>query len=147
MNKFKDLGKDVPPTEHEFTVDVEGQATKKRYIGEFSCKIPRLKEQCMIAKHKAFLNGDFAQFLDPATLKTHHMISYLRYTLDTKDCPKWWRESDLGYELLDMNVVEAVYNEVLEFERKWLAEIWGEEELKKLEEESDESGEAEEKGA
>lgn len=132
MNKINGLSKDVPDTTHVFMVDVEGETTKKRFVGEFTCKIPRKKEQCLIDKHRAFLNGDLATQLGPETLRFHHMISYLRYTVDDKVAPKWWKEADLGYELYDENVVKAVYDNVLDFEVNWLKEIWGEEAVANL---------------
>lgn len=149
MSKIKGLNKEVPPTESDITVDAIGEVTKKKFIGEFTCKIPRRKEQCLIDKHRAFLNGNNPEQLDPATIRFHHMISYLRYTIT--ESPKWWKESDLGYELYDENVVKAVYEAVLEFEVEWLKDVWGEEAVKKLQTRSeDRNGEvqdAEEKGA
>ena len=127
MNKIKNLTKEIPPTTSEIQIDVEGEVTKKRFLGEFTCQIPRKKEQCLIDKHRSFLNGPSPENLDPATLRFHHMISYLRYTIT--DSPKWWKETDLGYELYDDNVVTSVYDAVLEFENAWLKKIWGEEEF------------------
>lgn len=130
MSKFKGLTKETPPTETDVQIEVVGEVTKKKFIGEFTVKIPRRKEQCLIDKHRAFLNGPGAENLESATLKFHHMISYLRYVV--VDSPKWWQESDLGYELYDENVVQALYDKVLEFEVEWLKEVWGEEAVKKL---------------
>lgn len=141
MSKNNKLAKDIPDTEFSFTVDAEGDVTKKRFVGEFTCKIPRKKEQCMIDKHRAFLNGSQPEFLTSDTLKFHHMISYLRYTLI--EYPKFWKETDLGYELYDESVVQAVYDKVLEFEVDWLKEVWGEEAVLKLQGKS-ESGSGEE---
>ena len=137
MSKNNKLSKIIPPSESQFEIEVVGEVTKKRFVGEFSCKIPRKKEQCMIDKHRAFLNGELAHMLDATTLRFHQMIAYLRYTLVVEDCPKWWKESDLGYDLYDSNVVEAIYNKVLEFEVEWLKEIWGEEAVKKLQAKSE----------
>lgn len=123
MNENKGL-KDVPETVHSFQLDVSGSITNRRYVGDFSCRIPTIKDQCLIAKHKAFLNGDMAEFLDAGTQNVHEMISYLRYTLT--EYPKFWKESDLGYELRDPNVITSLYEKVLEFEAKWMGEIWGE---------------------
>lgn len=130
MSKISKLSKEIPETTCEFQIEVEGDLTKNRFIGEFVCKIPRRKEQCLIDKHRAFLNSGLADQLDPRTLRFHHEISYLRYTIT--ESPKWWKESDLGYELYDENVVRAIYDKVLEFEVEWLKEIWGEDAVKKL---------------
>jgi len=146
---MKKMSKDIPETETSILIDVEGDVTKKRFVGEFTCKIPRRKEQCLIDKHRAFLNGSMPEFLTPETLSFHHIISYLRYTVT--ESPKWWKEADLGYELYDENVVREVYDKVLRFEEEWLTEVWGEEHVKKLrsknEDKDGEVQEAKQKGA
>jgi hypothetical protein len=143
MSKFNKLSKDIPPTETDLTIEVEGEVTKKKFIGEFTCKIPRRKELCLIDKHRAFLNGSMPDLLDPQTLRFHHEISYLRYTVT--ESPKWWKEADLGYELYDGNVVTALYEKVLAFEVEWLTAVWGEEAVKKLQSRNeDKDGEVQE---
>lgn len=116
--------KDIPSTEFNFQIEVVGNVTKKRYIGDFTSRIPRMKEQSMIEKHEAILNGNIPQFLPPGILKLHRMISYLRYTVT--ESPKFWKDADLGFELMDINVVEEVYNRVLANEEAWMKQIWGE---------------------
>lgn len=142
MNNSNNLYKDLPPRELEFQIEVIGAISKKRYIGDFTTKIPNVKDQCFIAKHQAFLNGKFADFLDPQVLELHKMIAYLRYAL--VEYPKFWKETDLGYHLMDTNVIRAVYDQVLEKEREWLKDVWGDEYESKFEEsEEDEQEEAE----
>lgn len=137
MSNNTKLSKDVPSTEADLQIDVVGEVTKKRFLGEFTAKIPRRKEQCQIDKHRAFLNGPQPEQLSPETLRFHHMISYLRYTIDDKNAPKWWKENDLGYDLYDENVVKALYDKVLDFEVEWLKEVWGEEAVAKLQAKND----------
>lgn len=124
MNNINNLAEDIPETTHEFLIDLVGSVTKRRFAGEFKCKIPTLKDQAMIDKHRAVLNGEFPVYLDAGILKLHKMISYLRYTI--VDAPMFWRNSDMGYELRDFNVIEGVYDEVMAFEDQWLKTIWGE---------------------
>lgn len=123
MNKNNKLASELPDTTHVFQLDLQGRITKKRFLGEFRCKIPTIKDQAMIAKHNALLNGEFPIYLDAGIQKIHKMISYLRFTLT--DYPVFWRDSDLGYELRDDNIIEAVYDEVIAFENKWLEQVWG----------------------
>lgn len=123
MSKINDLIDDVPDTNGTFQVDVIGRITKKRYLGDFYCRIPTLKDQALIGKHEAFLNGEFPVYLNSGVLKLHKWIAYLRYTLT--DYPKFWKDSDLGYDLRDDNIIEEVYNKVIEIENKWLNAIWG----------------------
>lgn len=135
MNKNKSLNGDIPPTTSDFMIDVEGNITKKRFVGEFSCKIMNKKDTAMVAKHRAYLNGDMADFVDPLVLRLHMMISYLRYALT--EYPKWWKEADLGYELYDENVIKEVYDQVLNFEEEWYKQIWGEDAVENLRDEAE----------
>lgn len=121
----KPLPKDIPELETQFQVEVIGKLTKKRFVGDFTCRIPNIKAQCSIDKHEAYLNGTNGYMLKPGTLKMHKMIAYLRFAL-VNEMPKWWKEADLGYELQDLNVIEEIYNKVLDFENKWIEAIWGE---------------------
>ena len=121
--KSNNLPHELPPMEKSFQIEVSGGFTKKRFVGDFTCRIPNIKDQCLIEKHRAFLNGDMVNQLPPGVLKTHQMIAYLRYTLT--EYPKFWKDSDLGYELRDLNVIEDIYNKVLEFEESWMAQVWG----------------------
>lgn len=122
-NKINKLQDELPDTYHEFQIDIQGRITKKRFLGEFSCKIPTIKDQAMIGKHETVLNGEFPIYLDSGIRKIHKQIAYLRFTLI--DVPLFWKNTDLGYELRDDNVIDAVYEEVLAFENEWLAKIWG----------------------
>lgn len=133
MSKTK-LITDLPPSIKSFQLDVIGKFTKRRFLGEFTCDIPRIKEQCLIEKHEAYLNGELAHMLPPGVRKMHKMIAYLRFTLT--DYPKFWREADLGYELRDLNVVEAVYDEVLNNEEAWIKKLWDDGEESKADEPS-----------
>ncbi len=122
MSKLDKALRDLPPDETTFVIDVIGEVTKRRFLGEFTCKIPTIKDQCMMDKHRSYLNGEFSDNLEPGTLKFNKMVAYLRYTL--KDVPSFWKKVDMGYELRDPNVIEEVYNQVLAFEDKWLKQVW-----------------------
>lgn len=124
MNKNNKLPTDLPATEHDFQLDVVGSVTKKRFIGDFTCRIPTIKDQCSISKYKAFLDGDHPQHLEPGTMRIHKMISYLKYTL-VGEFPKFWKDSEFGYDLRDINVISELYEKVLDFENKWIEELWG----------------------
>lgn len=127
MEGLKNLPKSLPESEVDFEIDVNGEYSNRPHKGQFRSKILTLRDQALVAKHKAHLNGDIAHQLDLTTLKLHQMISYLKYAL--KEVPKWWRDADFGYELLDMNVVEAVYNQALDHEEKYLRAVWGDEKV------------------
>lgn len=123
MTKDK-MPDDIPDTLHEFQIDLLGSITKRKFAGEFVCKIPTIKDQALIGKHEAYLNGEFPVYLNESILKVHKRIAYLKYTL--VEVPRFWKNSDGGYELRDPNIIEAVYDEVIRFEEKWYLQIWGE---------------------
>ncbi len=128
MNDNNSLLKELPETTHSFQIELTGSVTKKRFLGDFTCKIPTLRDQALIDKHNVMLNGENPLYVAPGIQKLHKMIAYLRFTLT--EFPKFWRESDLGYDLRDFNVIESIYNEVIDFEDKWIKAIWGTEEEK-----------------
>jgi hypothetical protein len=138
MNDVKDLKKSLPAMENSFSITaLEGMITGKKYEGNFTCKIPNLKTQALIEKHKAMLNGGLQASLDPLTLRLHHRLAYLRYTLT--EFPKWWKDADMGYELYDGNIVEELYDRVMKFEADWMEAVWGPEEKAPEEKTPDES--------
>lgn len=124
MNDNNSLPDKLPETTHSFQFDLVGNVSKKRYMGEFSCKIPTIKDQAMIAKFEAMLNGEFPVYLNQGVLNIHKKVAYLKYTLT--ESPKFWRESEGGYNLMDPNIIDGVYDEVMAFEEKWYKTIWGE---------------------
>jgi len=77
----------------------------------------------------AFLSGGLGDSLDIATKNIYHMYAYLKYTL--VKYPDFWEETQNGMELYDVNIMEAVYNKVLEFEESWISEVWGLDKKKK----------------
>lgn len=126
MSKNKDLT-ELPSMEFDFPFEGIGKITKKNYRGEFSYKMPNTKVQCLIDKHFAFLNGELAQYLDASTIKVHRKVAYLRYTLT--DFPKFWKDSDLGYALMDHNIIDEVHAKVIVFENEWMGKVWGKDEV------------------
>lgn len=122
MSKNIRLYKDLPDDSNTFYIDVKGAVTGVRYRGEFKSKIPSVKTHLEIDKHRAFLCGDMVEYLQPSTIIMYKQIAYLRFTLT--DYAEFWEQSDLGADLKDANVIEEVYNQVLEFEEKWLKEAY-----------------------
>lgn len=125
MKNIAELDKDLPSTTTVIQIDTIGSVTKKRFLGDFECKIANIQDQINSAKHEALLNGEFAGYLPPGVLKVNKMLAYLKYTL-LEPYPRFWIISDLGIKLKDSNVIEAVYIKVLEFEDKWMSDVWGE---------------------
>lgn len=123
MSETSALKKSLPAMEYSFSlINEEGNLTKKSFEGNFTCRISNLKMQAQIEKFRATLDGGI-DGLDLGIRRLHAMLAYLKFTLT--DSPKWWKDSDYGYELLDISIVETVYNKVLKFEKDWVESIWG----------------------
>lgn len=129
MSNYKHLPKSLPKTNPFFEIkNIVGETTKQEYSGKFVCKIPNLRIQAQIDKYFRFLNGGMDATLDKRTLNLHRMASYCKFTLI--EAEDWFRDTDYGLDLYDENVLEEVYNNILEKEEEWLTSIWGDQEEK-----------------
>ena len=122
MSNSIELYKDLPSDTSTFFVDVVGNVTGVRYQGEFKCKIPSVRTHLDIDKYRATLSGNMAEYLQPSTLIMYRMLAYLRFTLIKS--PEFWEQSDSGTDLRDSNIIEAIFDKVLELEGKWLDEAY-----------------------
>ena len=128
MSNFKHLPKTLPKVNPHFDLDdIKGELTGEIYSGRFQCKIPNLRIQSQIDKYYRFLNGGMDATLDRQTLNLHKMTAYCKFTLT--ECESWFSESDYGLDLYDSNILEAVYDKIMEKEEEWLNGIWGKEEV------------------
>lgn len=107
---------ELPNFEYTFALDVKGEESGKRYIGEFTYKRPNLRQSSEIAKFKTRLDGDLTN-LDTSISMLHQMLSQLRFCLIKY--PDWWSESDFGLDLYDCNVIIELYKEAMDFEKKF----------------------------
>jgi len=128
-NTSKKLTTSLPSMEHTFHLSVIGETTNQMYKGDFTYRKPSIGDRAKAQVMRTRLDGDLAN-LDPNIQLFHSMISILRYTI--QKCPVWWEETDHGYNLHDLNVVEEVYKETLKFEKEWAEKIYGEESQDKL---------------
>lgn len=124
MSNFKHLPKSLPSINPFFELkDEQGSISGERYSGRFECKIPNLRIQAQIDKYFKFLNGGMDATLDRQTLNLHKMTAYCKFTL--VEAAEWFVQSDYGLDLYDANILEKVYDCILEREEEWLNGIWG----------------------
>lgn len=113
----------LPSMEHTFSVSLDGDETKKHYEGTFTYRRPNLLKRAEISKMCTRLSGDL-QNLPLATRLFNEMCAVLFYCLD--EAPNWWEGSNNGRDLYDINVLQNVYNQCMEFEETWSKKVWGE---------------------
>ena len=127
MSSLKHLPKSLPKVNPNFELEpTKGDLTGHEYKGDFECKISNLRIQGQIDKYFKFLNGGMDATLDNHILKLHKMAAYCKFTL--VQCPEWFEESDYGLDLYDFNILEAVYDKIIEKEEEWLSGVWGKKE-------------------
>jgi hypothetical protein len=113
----------LPPMEHRFSINVQGEESQVNYMGDFLYKRPTIGEKSLIDQMRARLNGDLRTIDDNVALN-NEALSYLRFTL--KEFPDFWKESQFGFNLVDENVLLEIYNKVVQFEADWRKKVYGE---------------------
>lgn len=111
----RQLGKEIlKGNERTVTKEVDLTDVDKRYIGDFTFKIPSLMERMRIGIAKtALLNGAKESSLDIISQNIAHMAGTL--TVVCTDYPKWF---DLN-EIDDYIVLETVYDIYLDWENSF----------------------------
>lgn len=115
MSNFK-----LPNMEHSFQISVNGNDTGTTYTGDFTYKRPTVGDRSRIDVMNKRLNGDLLT-LEPETVQFNEAVAYLRFTL-TK-FPDFWKDSNMGMDLYDSNVVVEVYNKCSKFEEEYLSKV------------------------
>lgn len=112
----------LPAMEHKFKIQVEGEESKQMWLGDFLFRRPTLRERSMIDTLHKRLNADLTT-IDPDVAALNEALAFLRFTL--KDYPQWWKQSDMGGDLYDANVILEIYNKCLMFEADWRRKVMG----------------------
>lgn len=115
----------LPPMETEFTVHVEGDETHQTFSGDFKYRRPSIGDRGLIEVNRARLTGD-QQTIAADTSDLMYVLAFLKVTL--RACPDWWEAAGYGSKLYDTNVVLAVYDKCLDFEKEWKRKVQGDEE-------------------
>lgn len=110
----------LPPMEFSFEINKKGSSTQKVYAGKFIYKRLSIGSQGRAEVLKTQLNGDLSN-VDAEVDRLHEMLSWLRYGLI--EYPSWWRESNYGTDLYDINIVKELYDSVTDFEKKWIEKV------------------------
>lgn len=113
----------LPNMEHTFSINVIGNETKQVFDGTFTYKRLNLGKRMEANKMEARLREERVTLAEDVN-RYIEIISYLRFGLTV--VPDWWKNSNYGLELFDVNVVTAINNECEKFEKEWNKQIQGE---------------------
>jgi len=113
----------LPSMEHEFSFELKGEESQKFWKGNFKYERPNLGKRASIEKMKEKLSEGIYTLPEDVRL-FYHYVSTLKYGLTKWE--EWW-EKDMSFGLtsIDMNVVQALYDECMEFEDKWELKVYG----------------------
>lgn len=103
----------LPPQEHTFTIQVIGMKSGQTFEGSFTYARPTLGVNIQIGKTKAFITGGLP--VDPDTDAVVEMLATLRHTI--VKYPEWWKESEFGSKMQDLNVLFEIMTKCNEFEK------------------------------
>lgn len=114
--------KKLPPMEKEFDVQLVGEETGTTYHGTFRYRRPSIGERGRIEVNRARLIGDQTTVAaDVADLM--YVLAFLKVTLQA--WPDWWQEAGFGSLLYDINVVLAVHEQCMAYEKEWKSKVHG----------------------
>lgn len=121
----------LPKNEHSFNVDVKGETTGERFQGSFTVKqILTVREQAQVGLLADTYNGGSRTIPRNVALMNLAIAELeVRIMQDKKGAqlaPSWWRDSDDGRDLLDVNVLYDIYNQALLAEKAYKTRVSGE---------------------
>ena len=125
---------DLPKNERTFVFEELGEATQTTYPGEFTVLcIPDMRARRAIEIEKSRLSADVA---NPTDNLAGLSIILANLRVRILSGPQWWEESLGGFNVMDENILVTLYDQVLEQEDLWRAELREKANPKKEEDES-----------
>lgn len=125
---------DLPTTQSVFDFEYTSELGKK-YDGQFMVHcVLNMRQKHALELEKTRLLGNYANPTDELA-GIAVILSNLRGRIISG--PSWWEQSDGGYSIMDIDVLTALYNKVLQAETEWRTKL--KEKTKKLQEKTSES--------
>ncbi len=125
---------DLPNTQSVFDFDFTSDLGK-RFEGQFTVNcLLNMRQKHILELEKTRLLGNYPNPTDELA-GIAVILANLRGRII--DGPEWWKQSDGGYNLTDIDVLTALYNKVLSAEAEWRTKL--KEKTKKLQDPAPES--------
>jgi len=112
---------DLPNNEKTFEFEHVGLTTGKKYDGKFTVKcVLNMFDKREVELEKSRLSADVA---NPTNLLSSlsHILANLRVRIIKS--PTWWEQSLGGFDILDEDVIVALYDKTMEQADKWYKEL------------------------
>lgn len=112
---------DLPKNEAVFDFDMTGSDTGRRYEGRFTVRcVLNMAQKHALELEKTRLMGNYASPTD-GLAGIAVVLANLRVKI--VDAPEWWKQSLGGYEIMDEDVLVALYQKIQEAENKWREDL------------------------
>lgn len=107
---------DLPTTDSVFDFDFTSDLGKK-YDGQFTVRcLLNMRQKHILELEKTRLLGNYSNPTDELA-----GIAIILATLRARlvDAPEWWKQSDGGFNIPDIDALSALYDKVLAAEVEW----------------------------
>ena len=111
---------DLPTTESVFDFDFTSEFGKK-YDGRFTVRcVLNMRQKHQLELEKTRLLGNYSNPTDELA-----GIAIVLGTLRARiiDAPEWWKQSDGGFSISDIDTLNALYDKVLTTEVEWRTKL------------------------
>lgn len=112
---------DLPKKIRSFKIKEIGDTTQMEYEGEFKVHaVLNMGQKHALEIEKTILQADTKS----PTLGLRGIANTLaELRVRIIDAPDWWKDSRGGTEILDENVIVAIYDQIIDQELKWREEL------------------------
>lgn len=111
---------DLPASDSAFDFNFTSDLGKK-YDGQFTVRcILNMRQKHLLELEKTRLLGNYSNPTDELA-----GISIILATLRARivDAPEWWKQSDGGFNISDIDALSALYDQVLAAEVEWRTKL------------------------
>jgi hypothetical protein len=111
----------LPKQERSFDLKVTGGVTGHEYAGTFTVRcVLNIGQKHAIELEKSRLLSDQR---NPTNGLASIAVTLAEIHGRTVEAPAWWKDSNAGADLLDEDVIFAIFDKCLELEDQWKAEL------------------------
>lgn len=112
----------LPSNELIFELSETGEETKQAWNGRFVYKRPNIGKRLLVATTATRLLGE-ADKLSIEITNLAGILAKLQHCLI--EYPEWWKNSNFGKDLYDLNIILSIFNKCQEFDEEYEKKVFG----------------------
>jgi hypothetical protein len=111
----------LPKNEKTFEINIEGDTTRERFIGTFTCIcVPWAGLRNKISRDEVREAGDLENITTELFLRARWLANLQSRITES---PDWWKGLGYGARSLDDNLLKELYDQCIEAEVEWRKKI------------------------